>query len=283
MVKGFEPEKRDSYFTVAQNPTIKGPLQAFVGELANEGVLSMFIDFDKIIGLNLLLEAKGIKIERAVTRENYIGIFVATILGHVMNNTEKEPGTEVTVKEIKEILDDYIDNARWSRFFEIFWHYSYIISEEVYKPCVQAYKKADGTNQSEKQMIDQLFRDAFPAEKGLTIPGKKWDEEHIRDLFNLSLYLKEEYIDEVFGSIQRINETVIKPNMRETIDICAIACVEIELFVLAQKELNMTDENVDEEALRNWLETMKVERRLCIMTLYYLFAHKNFAMLVSKK
>lgn len=283
MVKAFEPEEREGYLKVAQNPAIKGPLQAFVQELANEGVLQMFIDPDKIASINLLLEAKGIDIANVVERDTYINTFAAMILGHVTVNMKKEPGKEVDEGKVKEILDHYIDNVRWSRIFEIFWGYSFMLYDELYRPYIEAYKNAEGTNQNEKDTIDRLFNDAFPAEKKLSIPGKKWEEERVRNLFDLSLYLKDEYIDEVFGSIQRINKKTISSDMRESIDIFATSCVEVELFMMALKELHMTDENVDVEALRNWLETVKVERRLCIMTFYYLFAHRSFALLAGKK
>lgn len=285
MVREFRPEERDFSIKIAQNPAFKGPLQAFVGELANEGVLKMFIDCDKIVSLNLLLEVKGIEINRPVTREDYINTFVAMILGHVLVNLQTKPGKEVTEEDVKEALDDYIDNVRWSRYFEIFWGYSFMIADQVYKPCVQAYKKVEGISPKEKEMVDELFKDAFLAEKGIDIPSKKWEEEHkeIRDMFDLSLYLKDEYIDEVFGSIQRINKKTISADMRETIDIVAISCVEIELFMLALKELNMSEDKTDKEQLHSWLENMKVESALCIKAYYYLFAHKSYALLAGKK
>ena len=101
MVREFTPEERDFSTKIVQNPAFKGPVHAFVEELANEGILKMFIDGDKIVGLNLLLEAKGIEAKRLVTRENYISIFIATILGHILVNLKGKPGEEVTVEDVK--------------------------------------------------------------------------------------------------------------------------------------------------------------------------------------
>ena len=279
MVREFTPEERDFSTKIVQNPAFKGPVHAFVEALANEGILKMFIDGDKIVGLNLLLEAKGIEAKRLVTRENYISIFIATILGHILVNLKGKPGEEVTVEDVKKALDEYIDNVCWSKVFEILWGYSFMIADEVYKPAIKAYKKVEEISDKECQMVDDLFRDAFPAEKGLTVPKKRWEVEQkvIRDMFELSQNLSDEYIGEVFGSIQRINKKPISADMREAIDILAISCVEIELFMLALKELNMSEDKTDKELLHCWFENMKAEKRLCIQAYYYLFAHKCFA------
>lgn len=285
MVREVTPEERDSCIRIAKNPAFKGPVKAFVGELANEGVLGVFIDCDKLVAINLLLEAKGVEATNILTRENYNNAFAAMLLGHIWANIRKEPGEEVTDEDFKEALDEYIDNVRWSRFFEIFWGYSYMMAEQAYKLYVKAYKNAEGTNQNEKETIDKLFNDAFPAEKGLKIPTRKWEEEHesIRDLFDLALYLEDDYIDEVFGSIQRINKKPVSSDMRETIDIMATSCLELVLFEQALKELDMSDNNADADALQKWLETVKVEKSLYIKALYYLFAHKCYALLAAKK
>ena len=75
----------------------------------------------------------------------------------------------------------------------------------------------------------------------------------------------------------------MNPNLRETVDIVATDCVELQLMVEAISKCGREDEEMSLKEMHDYVESAKAERPLYMMAAYYVWAHKSFELLTSKK
>lgn len=283
-VKG-ESREYGFYQRIVDNLDLWTPISTLVQRLREQGVLAMFICCDKIEELNSLLSAKLPQFKPFVTSETYNEAFEPLLLQNAISKIYDKKQDDATDTEIKDEIKNFVDNLNWAKIFEVLWRQAHMIMKFGYHTYVKQYKRTSGITAEDSSNIENVFKEAFPMGEQGQLPVRQWVKEHeeLRNAFNLYDILTDAYIDNVFGNIQHMSKKPMNAEVRETTDIIATECAELQLMVEAISKCGREDEKMSPKEMYDYVETIKKERPLYIMAVYYVYAHKSFALLTSKK
>ena len=281
----LDPEIQDFLTRVGKKFKFWEPIRAFVNELGEEGVLDLFVCREKVVALNALLDSKLGATKYHITEDDDTGFFASVLFENCLRVFRERNLKEVTDQEVKEVIDEYIDDVSWVKVFNAFWWMAYLMKEYIYNKRVEDYKVACNGSEELIAEVTKLYSEAFPRGVMYEFPTHEWEKKHqnIRDEFDLGLYLEEEFITEVFDDLQSMTQRKIPADVREAADIMATSMVELELMQHALDELNVSADEADEDEMYNWLYATKVENKLYIMAMYYLFAYECVSIVSGKK
>lgn len=280
-----EARKKAFYQRLARNPEFWAPLSTLMEKLEEQDVLEMFIRSDTVEELNTLLDAKLIGFKPYVTKTTYNDSCSIIFMSNAISKIYDKKQDNVTEQEIKDEIENFVTNIKLVTIFEGLWAQSVMLSKYGYQMYVKLYKKIPGTTEEDINYIDKIFRAAFPNGMPYEMPTRQWvkDNQVLRDTIDMSLYFADDYIEEVFGNIQRISQKAMSSNEREATDIIAVSNVELQLIAQFMSERNNLNEGIDAKELYDYVEKLKEEKPLYLMAMYYVYAHSSFGAIINKK
>lgn len=273
------------YKRIAEKPELWSPICALVQRLKEQGVLEMFIRCDKVEELNALLSAKVNQFKAFVTSDTYNAAFEPILLQNAVSKIYDTKQDDVSDDEIKAEIQKFVDNPNWAKIFETLWGQAHMIMKFGYRSQVQTYRRMPGMVEENLSQVETLFSEAFPITSELPLPKSQWirEKQHLFNVFNLYDILTDEYEDTVVGNIQHMSQKPVKADVKEAIDIVATDFTERYLFGEVLRRDDVDEEHVTPIEMHRYMETMKKERPLYIMVIYYIFAHKSFSWLNARK
>ena len=253
------------------NNSGKNAVKVFVEELEKEGVLSLFIDKDKIQELNSVLECRIPKPGVIINDKTYLDTFTYAIMTAATAYLYGRSKNEVTEPLIKVSIEFFIDNTRWAEVFESFCCMSNMAVAYEYKKHIEAYK-ASGANEGDVKEVEELYKASLPTGMRYNAPTTKYGEgkDDVLNQFDLLGYFDSQYIDDVFASIEHLIKEKFHPDSRYAIHELAKGAVERLLFAQAVDELHISEKEATPEQMREWMTKVKAERKVYIMAMYYL-------------